>query len=442
MRYNVTIPYTMPDPKIPAYQTVPKQSHPRKSHQAGQEDQRSQKIKNHTMPGPSSFRLFLQGLKPGEIGFCIASVGTVSASILLRNAFVEKRKEAERRELEIQREVAKSKASEYRQLSQYVDQLVASGAPLEGLSQIKFYRRRLRQQAVKELRTRDVTWQEVDDEWLRRRNAGEKEALEIDAIRLKLKRFWHSIEGVAEFVEADALREEEEREKSPMGIAVADPSSGALDYHANGTKGAFSRRYSQRLLQAGSRETADPVEGGSSSGSSSSSSESAAPASPATSSSGSGTSTSTADNTPLAGSPRWTGSRWESSPTPEENILHALLAGGSGKTEANDRLVPKTIMFLESLDRACCRNHAKCVWERDAPSFYSYLRTRHSATGGHRPVTRGGKPVSRIPKSWPGPYQNDDDFDAGSPPTNSPLYDERRIPKSRFAQRMAEAEGY
>ena len=34
---------------------------------------------------------------------------------------------------------------------------------------------------------------------MRRRNAGEKGALEIEATRLRLKRFWHSIENAASY---------------------------------------------------------------------------------------------------------------------------------------------------------------------------------------------------------------------------------------------------
>ena len=35
----------------------------------------------------SRFRMFLQGLKPGEIGFCIFSAGSLSAGLLLSNKF-------------------------------------------------------------------------------------------------------------------------------------------------------------------------------------------------------------------------------------------------------------------------------------------------------------------------------------------------------------------
>jgi hypothetical protein len=36
-------------------------------------------------PEAMGFRAFLQGLKPGEIGFCIASVGACSATLLASN---------------------------------------------------------------------------------------------------------------------------------------------------------------------------------------------------------------------------------------------------------------------------------------------------------------------------------------------------------------------
>ena len=107
-----------------------------------------------------------------------------------------------------------------------------------------------------------------------------------------------------------------------------------------------------------------------------------------------------------------------------DSMLAELLSGGVGKNEANDRLIVKTLMFLEPLDKACCRNHPKCVWSRDESSFYRLLRTN-----------------SDMPPGWPGPHSNDDDFDADAPPTNSEEYHSSyyRVPPSRLSQCMVEA---
>jgi hypothetical protein len=260
------------------------------------------------------FRLFLQSLRPGEIGFCIASVGSLSAAILFAN-----RLEQQKLQLEVQ------KREKFQSLAMHVDQLVGAGTPLEGLSQIKFYRRKLREQAARDLGLVDSSHHEICDEWVRRRNMGDQEALEIEKIRLKLKRFWHSMEGCAKFIEESELD------------------------------------------KAGDRPS-------------------------------------------------------------DQTVLTSLLSGGSGKTEANDRLIQKTIMFLETLDRACCRNHPKCDWGRDAPSFYGFLRT-HGQEGS-------GNDQSQISHDWPGPYSNDDDFDEDAPSINSPLYEQRKAPSSRVSQQM------
>jgi hypothetical protein len=270
------------------------------------------------------FRSFLQTLKPGEIGFCIASVGSLSVAILFAN-----RIEQQKLQLLVQ------KREKFQSLAMHVDQLVGAGTPLEGLSQIKFYRRKLREQVVKDLGLADASWDEICDEWVRRRNMGDQEALEIEKIRLKLKRFWHSMEGCAKFIEESELDE------------------------------------------AGDRPS-------------------------------------------------------------DQTVLTSLLSGGSGKTEANDRLILKTIMFLETLDRACCRNHPKCDWERDAPSFYGFLRTHgQEGSGVERYPVLSGHDQSQIARDWPGPYSNDDDFDEDAPPINSRLYEQRKVPSSRIAQQMA-----
>ncbi len=43
----------------------------------------------------AAFRAFLQGLKPGEIGFCIASFGGISATLLARKSLSDEAKQRE-----------------------------------------------------------------------------------------------------------------------------------------------------------------------------------------------------------------------------------------------------------------------------------------------------------------------------------------------------------
>eukprot|EP00041_Stephanoeca_diplocostata_P016102 m.313530 g.313530 ORF g.313530 m.313530 type:complete len:221 (-) comp20256_c1_seq19:3408-4070(-) len=135
-----------------------------------------------------TFREFLQSLKPGEIGFVIASFGATSALILTSNSIFQASK---------QREVAAHK--EWRKVTAHVEHLVSEGTPVEGLSTIKFYQSRLREEARDLLGIEDATTDEICDEWVRRRNKGDREALEIEHVRLRLKRFWHSIESAAEY---------------------------------------------------------------------------------------------------------------------------------------------------------------------------------------------------------------------------------------------------
>ena len=105
----------------------------------------------------------------------------------------------------------------------------------------------------------------------------------------------------------------------------------------------------------------------------------------------------------------------------KSTVLKDLLNGGMGTNQANDRLVQKTLMFLERLDLAACRNHPKCQWERDAPSFYAFLREQFD-----------------ISEDWPQADTNVDDFSLYAPTMNSkeqkfmyPI-----VPNTRVAQRM------
>jgi hypothetical protein len=268
-----------------------------------------------------NFRKFLQSLKPGEIGFVIASVGVTSASVLTFNSLYQasKQQESDRRK-------------QWKKRIADVKHLVSEGTPVEGLSTIKFYQARLREEARVKLGITDLTSDEICDEWLRRRNIGDSEALKVEHVRLRLKRFWHSIESAAQY----RIQELE----APLETT------------------------STHVVKAESSETTSV----------------------------------------------------ESS-----NVLKELLGGGMNRTEANDRLVQKTLMFLERLDIASCRNHPKCVWSTDQPSFYSFLRKQFS-----------------IDDTWPSPDTNPDDFTIDAPTVNSPEYKNlyNRTPESRLAQMM------
>ena len=276
----------------------------------------------------SRFRVFLQNLKPGEIGFAIASVGTASATVLTLNSFAQasRQKEADRRK-------------EWKKMTHRVEQLVSEGTPYRGLSTIKFYQARLRQEAV-QVGVENATHDEICDEWIRRRNKGDEDALKVEHVRLRLKRFWHSIETAAQYriQQMEAANEEKK-------------TANVTKIHADGN--------------VGNKES-------------------------------------------------------------ESGVLKDLLGGGMGNHQANDRLVLKTLMFLERLDLACCRNHPKCLWERDSPSFYSFLRQQYE-----------------IPMKWPDDTTNVDDFARDAPSMNSPehkrLY--QTVPPSRVAQMMEKREG-
>ena len=248
------------------------------------------------------FRTFLQSLKPGEIGFVIASVGASSAAVLTINSFQSK-----------QDKIAADQRKEWKKVTAHVKQLVSEGTPIEGLSTIKFYQARLREEARLQVGIENATTDEINDEWVRRRNKGDGDALKIEHTRLRLKRFWHSIESAAEYRNKIYPKEQKER------------------------------------------------------------------------------------------------------------VLKDLLNGGLGTNQANDRLVQKTLMFLERLDLATCRNHPNCRWERDAPSFYSFLRDQFE-----------------IPIEWPEPDTNVDDFSIGAPKMNT--IDQKKlyntVPKTRVAQLM------
>ena len=247
-------------------------------------------------------------------------MGAISAGVLLSNKITEANRKEE-----------KEREDDWRRLVRHIDQLALNAAPISELANIKYYMRRIRNETreaagVKPNVTTNTVEEaekifshdEIADEWVRRRNNGNESALKIERSRLKLKRFWHTVENT-------------------------------VDFHHDST------------TESGSSQD-------------------------------------------------------------ESAILSDLLGGGRGKKEPNDRLILKTIFFLEMLDKACCRNHPKCVWERDAPSFYSLLRRN-----------------ARRDEAWPGPYSNDDDFDPDAPPINSSKYNGmyNRVPDSRLALVMS-----
>ena len=83
------------------------------------------------------------------------------------------------------------------------------------------------------------------------------------------------------------------------------------------------------------------------------------------------------------------------------------------------------LVFLKRLDQASCRNHPECVWARDQPSFYKFLRQQFAIDPG-----------------WPTPTTNVDDFSDTAPPMDSAEY--RRLynatPQSRLARAMGARE--
>ncbi len=269
---------------------------------------------------PSRFRRFLQGLKPGEIGFCIASIGAVSAGLLTYAAVGDRDRRREARA-----------AARWRHELRHVERLVNEGAPLEGLSAIKWQLRAIRQEAEQE-GVADATLPELADEWLRRRNRGEADALEIDIRRLRLKRFWHSIENAVQLHRS-------------------------LD-NLQGEQG-----------DAGDNSGGDRL------------------------------------------------------PSSAEPVLRELLSGGMEKRDANDRLCQKTLVFLERLDQACCRNHPACDWKRDRPSFYGFIR----------------KEVG-VAEDWPTDQTNEEDFSADAPAMNTAAFAREylRTPDSRVSRAFEE----
>ena len=99
------------------------------------------------------FRSFLQGLKPGEIGFCIASVGACSATLLAHNKIedgeallgCERGSLASTPSSAGRKRSEEARQAEWRRSLSHVDRLVSEGGVLGGLSTIKFYRARLRE---------------------------------------------------------------------------------------------------------------------------------------------------------------------------------------------------------------------------------------------------------------------------------------------------------
>ena len=259
------------------------------------------------------FRKSLQELKPGEIGFFIASIGAVSASIMATSQVRENIRQRE-----------ENATREWQDMIVHAQKLVHEGCPYEGIARLKFYRAKLRHE-VSQIGISDATPSELADEWLRRRNRGDIEAIEIDCIRLRLKRLWHSVEN--------AVKHQEERNQKE-GIALSSMRSG-------------------------------------------------------------------------------------------QQTLIEILGGGLGKEQVNGLLLQKTLMFLEPLDKCTCRNHPRCVWDRDCPTFYRYIRK-----------------VLDIQSDWPTETTNEDDFRPDAPRSDQEGYTPitQRIPQSRVALAMSKQE--
>merc|ERR1712187_735299 len=90
----------------------------------------------------------------------------------------------------------------------------------EGLSTIKYYRHKLRDEAYRKCGFLDYSSDELCDEWWRRRQRGDPEAMQIEHTRLKLKRFWHSLEHAAQWRIMDQERKKEEDEASSRSIRL------------------------------------------------------------------------------------------------------------------------------------------------------------------------------------------------------------------------------
>jgi hypothetical protein len=112
-------------------------------------------------------------------------MGAISAGVLLSNKIKESGLKEE-----------KEKEKDWRRLVRHVDQLALNAAPISELANIKYYMRRVRKEGEEnEIFSHD----EVADEWVRRRNNGNEDALKIERSRLKLKRFWHTVESTVNF---------------------------------------------------------------------------------------------------------------------------------------------------------------------------------------------------------------------------------------------------
>eukprot|EP00941_MAST-03F_sp_MAST-3F-sp1_P001762 g1762.t1 len=270
-----------------------------------------------------AFRAFLQNLKPGEIGFIIASIGSCSAILMGINSFVQ-----------LERDRSERRRMEWEQVAENVKSLVNEGKPISCLARIKYYQARLRNEARK-CGIYDATTDEICDEWWRRRNEGDRDALEIENTRLELKRFWHSIERAAR-VRMKLLETSDDKY-----------FNNESDYYDENETSNTSRH--------------------------------------------------------------------------EQRVLKGLLCGGTDKNQVNDRLAQKTLMFLERLDLACCRNHPNCVWDVDQPSFYSFLRRQYG-----------------IDENWPQLDTNIDDFTEDAPKMNTEEYKKlySSCPPTRVALEM------
>ena len=114
-------------------------------------------------------------------------MGAISAGVLLSNKITEANRKEE-----------KEKENDWRRLVRHIDQLALNAAPISELANIKYYMRRIRNE-TRDSAEKIFSHDEIADEWVRRRNNGNESALKIERSRLKLKRFWHTVENTVNF---------------------------------------------------------------------------------------------------------------------------------------------------------------------------------------------------------------------------------------------------
>eukprot|EP01134_Creolimax_fragrantissima_P001870 CFRG1870T1 len=111
----------------------------------------------------------------------------------------------------------------------------------------------------------------------------------------------------------------------------------------------------------------------------------------------------------------------EHHPDKKTHITGLSTTNPIGSAPVSEQEFRKVLLFVEPLDKACCKNHPTCNWDEDKPPEYDFLRT-----------------VYNIPIDWPSEQQNEDDFSPGAIPEDDPKYIRisDKIPATRVAQRF------